>query len=152
MNCKRRFFNGLRVSLQILVLVLAAGVAGAIAGGCAATTSAPFEEGADRYRFDIALERARGETGSCTGRVSVTDRASNRKIVIPAFSAPWGGTTNASMADTTYGATLTATLTVTPDGTSGTCHAILRRGERLLASRQATFPVKVTATAPNVRY
>ncbi|HEU4334154.1 MAG TPA: hypothetical protein VFT32_06620 [Candidatus Eisenbacteria bacterium] len=149
MNCKRRWFKGLWVSLQILVLGLAAG---AIAGGCASTTSTPFEEGADRYRFEIALERARGETGSCTGRVSVTDRASKRAIVIPAFSAPWGRTTTASMADTTYGATLTATLAVTPDGTSGTCHAVLRRGERLLASRKATFPVKVTATAPNIRY
>lgn len=152
MDRKLRRCNGLQASLRALVLGAAVCAAGAALGGCAARSEAPFGEGAERYRFSIELERARGETGSCTGRVSVIDRASKRRLVIPAFSARWGGTTTASMADTTYGATLSATLTVAADGTSGDCHAILKRGERLLGSLKATKPVKVIATAPNVRY
>ncbi|HSQ59788.1 MAG TPA: hypothetical protein VLT84_05080 [Acidobacteriota bacterium] len=149
-NCLWR--NGLRTSFEALVLGVALGLIGAVLGGCAAGSAVPFEEGAERYRFGIALERARGETGSATARVSVTDRASKRTIVIPAFTAPWGKTTTAAMDDSTYGATLTATVTVAADGASGEGHAVLKRGERLLASLRTTVPVKVTTTAPNVRY
>ena len=134
-------------------LWLAAVVAlGLSMAGCASRNVAPFEQGADRYKFDIALTRGIGETGACAAAVSVTDRAAKRKLRIPLCTAPWGATTERAADDSTYGARLSAVIAMSADGLSGKCRAALYRGETLLASREAAIPVRVSARASQIEY
>lgn len=120
--------------------------------GCASRNVAPFEQGAYRYKFDIALTRGVGETGACAAAVSVTDTAAKRKIRIPLFTAPWGVTTERAADDSTYGARLSAVVSMSADGLSGQCRAALYRGETLLASREAAVPVRVSTRASQFEY
>jgi len=108
--------------------------------GCAGRPAAPYEQGAERYQFKFSLTKAPGETGTCTASASVRDRLARRGFSIPIFTAPWGVKTTASATDSAYGARLELEVTVDATGQSGAFHASLRRGDQLLASREASFP------------
>ena len=123
-----------------------------LVAGCSSQDVAPFEQDANRYRFAMVLSRGSGETGACAAAVSVTDLAAKRKIVIPLFTAPWGVKADAASVDTTYGARLEATVTVSADGSKGECRAALYRGETLVASREATVPVIESTRPPKIKY
>lgn len=124
--------------------LIAAVCALALAGlGCAGRSAAPYEHGAERYQFKFSLTKAPGETGTCTASASVRDRMASRGISIPIFTAPWGVTTTSSATDSAYGARLDVAVTVDALGRSGAFQASLHRGDQLLASRAASFPVAV---------
>ena len=123
-----------------------------LAAGCASQHVAPYQQGADRYRFAIQLTQRLGESGTCTASVAVTDLAAKRKLAIPLFTAPWGAKAENSAVDATYGARLDATVSMSGDGSEGECRAELHRGEELIASRTATISVVVVRTSSKLKF
>jgi len=123
--------------------VIVAGLLTLTAIGCAARSSVPYEQGANRYKFQFSLTKAPGETGSCTASASVRDRMARREISIPIFTAPWSVRTTAVGSDSAYGALLEVAVTVDPSGRVGAFEASLRRGDQLIASRAASLPAVV---------
>ena len=103
---------------RIVHAVLAVGIFGLalLAIGCASQRVPPFEQGANRYRFAMQLSQRLGETGTCTAVISVRDLAAKRNLSIPQFTAPWGAKAEKSAADSTYGARLEATVSMSTDG------------------------------------
>ena len=138
--------------MALVRLLLIAAVLASLGPGCSSRSVAPFEPGADRYRFSLHLSREIGETGSCTATISVTDLAAKQKIAIPVFTAPWGKESVAAAVDSTYGARLEATVTVSDDGAKGECRAVLLRGTSLIASRAATVSVAVVKSRSKIKF
>ncbi len=123
-----------------------------LVAGCASQRVPPYEQGADRYRFTIQLTQRLGETGTCSAAVAVTDLAAKRKLANPLYTAPWGATAESSAVDSTYGARLEATVSVSGDGSKGECRAVLHRGDAIIASRAATIPVVVVRKSSRIKF
>ena len=112
--------------------------------GCAGTFgSIPYEQGAERYEFKFTLTKAPAETGTCTASATVRDRRTGRKIVVPIFTAPWGRESTSSAVDAAYDARLEVRVMTNETGDRGVFTASLRRGDQLIASQEATVPVRI---------
>ena len=133
------------------VRLLAVGALAFLGSACASSV-VPFEEGNARYRFSIRLSRGIGETGACAASVSVSDLAARKKIAIPLFTAPWGEKSEGEVVDSLYGVRLTASVTMSADGTAGQCRAVLLRGSDLIASRTTSVPVVVAKSPPKLKF
>ncbi len=133
-------------------IVLAIGMAVLLDSGCASRSTAPFEQGGNRYRFSLILSRGIGETGACAASIAVRDLAARRRIVIPLFTARWGEKSEGAAVDNDYGARLVASVAMSADGTSGEIRAVLMRGTSLIATRTATVPAVVAKTPPKLDF
>lgn len=109
--------------------------------GCATQAVKPFEQGAERYKFDIDLTPVfdRDKTISCIA--TVTDIASGHAISIPRFTARWGETKQVDSEDQATGARLDLTLIVDESGNSAMYDASVKKVDQLIASHRTTVSI-----------
>lgn len=92
----------------------------------------PFEQGSVRYEFDVRAERDLGSS-EAVGTASVTDLATDERLTIDRFEAPFGETTEFRAEDAETGARLE--LQVTPTDGEVLYVATVRKGDLLIASQ-----------------
>lgn len=130
-----------RLARLLTVVVLVAAV-GSLAGGCAGRPApTPFEQGADRYRFEISLMQSPDTERAVAGEARVTDLASGQTLSAPRFVVAWGESAEVSSEDHATGEVFHLKVTVDPRGQSADYRAEVTKGGRLIASRQATAGV-----------
>lgn len=107
--------------------------------GCASTSDQPFQQGAERYRFDLELTPVRGDFAAfgCAG--AVTDLSTGRQLATMRTVGRPSAAGTAIASDPGGAAKLEITVRVNPDG-GATCSARLTNHGRLIASDQRTAP------------
>jgi hypothetical protein len=128
--------TGCRAATWIPAMVLLA-----LAAGCASGSARPFEPGAERYHFAVAVVPVAGEASAYSCVATVTDLQTRTVLSAPPFVARAGRAARGSGEDRATGARLEVTVTVEPSGRTAAYSASLTRAGRLLASSRETIPV-----------
>lgn len=109
--------------------------------GCTAHGVKPFEQGNNRYQFDIVLNdghQVSGEISTSSAIAKVIDLESGRGITSDPFSIRKGESKKITAVDSTTGTRLDVDVETDPAGTLS-FRAVLKNGEQLIASESRTL-------------